>query len=234
MNRAEQIYELLSNKAVLKQKIFDNTLNAFKIFKEVMQNIEQEYNARLKEHDQRILLKFRDISVFQAELKVAGDLLVFYMHSNIFKFDRDHPVWNLNYLHRDRDAGYVGIINIYNFLADSFKYNREEDIGYLIARVFINKDNNYFVEGKKQTAYLSEQFESRKITQQAVRTIIENAIYYSQRFDLLVPPYENVKLATVKDIMDERKMGAPTGKRVGFTFKTDDVKSVHKIYYSGA
>ena len=34
---------------------------------------------------------------------------------------------------------FCGIINIYNFLSDSFKYNRESDLGYLVGRIFINK-----------------------------------------------------------------------------------------------
>ena len=42
---------------------------------------------------------------------------------------------------------YCGVINMYNFLSDSFKYNRENDLGYLIGRMFINKENT-FVEGK--------------------------------------------------------------------------------------
>jgi len=34
------------------------------------------------------------------------------------------------------------MISIYNFLSDSFKFNRVNDIGYLIARVFTNKENH--------------------------------------------------------------------------------------------
>ena len=45
------------------------------------------------------------------------------------------------------------MINIYNFLSDSFVYDRERDLGYLVARVFLNKEGHFFVQGKKQLGF---------------------------------------------------------------------------------
>ena len=55
------------------------------------------------------------------------------------------------------------MINIYNFLADSFKYNRLNDVGYLVGRVFLNKDLHYFVEGKRQLGFLYNDFVNDKL-----------------------------------------------------------------------
>ncbi len=235
-NKSNEIYNLLVEKATLKQKIFDNTLQAFKWVKEITQEMEIEFNDKLKEQDHRILLKYRNVGVFQSELKVAGDMLIFYMHSNIFQFDRDHRIWKIKYVKQDNYAAYVGIISIYDFLADSFRYGRTEDMGYLIARIFINKDNAFFVEGKRQSAYLTEDFYNRKVTKEALRDVIESAVLYSMQFDLLVPPYDSVKIATVEQMLEARKIGVPTGKRVGFSFRTDDIDQINdqdKIYYTG-
>lgn len=233
---SEAIYNLLVQKAALKQKIFDNTLTAFKWVKEIAQELEAEFNEKLKEQDKRILLKYRNVGMFQTELKVAGDMLIFYMHSNVFQFDRDHRIWKTKHVKQDYYASYVGIISIYNFLADSFRYSRNEDMGYLIARIFINKDNSFFVEGKRQRAYLSDNLPDQKVTKEAMRDVIESAILYSLQFDLLVPPYDSVKVATVEQMLEARKIGVPTGKRVGFSFRTDDIDIVDaddKIYYTG-
>ena len=232
MKHKEELFNLLVEKASLKQKIFDNTFEAFKNIKKILNEIAKEYNEQLKEHDQRITLEYRNAGLFQAELKVAGDLLVFYMHTNIFQFDRDHRIWEIPYIKRDPYATYSGIIYIYNFLNDSFKYSRYDDLGYLIARIFINKDNNYFVEGKQQMGYLSESFGNEKLNKEKLRGIIEAAMTYSQKFDLLVPPYDAVKLVSVEQILEARKQGLQTGKRLGFSFNADDING-EKLLYSG-
>ena len=80
------------------------------------------------------------------------------MHTNIFEFDREHKIWSMPVAAKDKDSTYSGIISIYDFLADSIKYGRTQDYGYLIARIFINKHKHYFVEGKQQMGYLSDKF----------------------------------------------------------------------------
>ena len=154
------------------------------------------------------------------------------MHSNVFEFDRDHNIWKTSYIKKDKQASYSGIINIYNFLSDSFKYNRDEDLGYMIARIFINKDMHYFVEGKQQLGYLSNDFGTDKINEDVIEDIIQSAILYSQKFDLLVPPYEDVKILSLEQIIEVRKQGIKTGKRLGFSFNADDINGT-KLTYTG-
>ena len=146
------------------------------------------------------------------------------MHSNVFEFDNKHPVLNSSYIQDDPLRSYCGMINIYNFLADSFRYNRERDIGYLVARIFINKDNHFFVEGKRQTEENVKSFAVDTISPGLLRQIIETAIRYCIEFDLLVPPYDQVKLATVEQ-MQEKIIHSKmiTGKRLGFVFNSDDI-----------
>ena len=66
--------------------------------------------------DSRIKLEYTDRSNFDAQIKVAGDILLFSMHSNIFQFDREHPAWKTPYIQKNKYNAYSGIINIYNFL----------------------------------------------------------------------------------------------------------------------
>jgi hypothetical protein len=233
MNKTEQIISLIGQKAVLKQKVFDNTFEIFNNLKKLLAKIEKEYNQKLQVEDSRVKIEYKNRGLFQCELKVAGDILVFYMHSNIFEFDRDHQIWKVPIAAKDRDATYSGIISIYDFLADSFKYNRVEDYGYLIARIFINKHKHYFVEGKQQMGYLSEKFGNEILDEEKLRGIVESAILYSQKFDLLVPPYDKVSVINVNHILEARKQGIQTGKRLGFSFNADDI-SGGKLMYTGA
>jgi hypothetical protein len=136
----EQIFDLLNGKSVLKQKIYDNTFEVLGKIKLVLRDLANEYNANLKNTDRRVRLEYRDRGKFEAEIRVAGDLLIFSMHTNVFEFDRDHAIWKLSYVKDDKFASYCGVINIYNFLVDSFRYNRIDDLGYLVGRIFINRD----------------------------------------------------------------------------------------------
>ncbi len=212
----------LVNKATLKQKVYQNTLNTFILFKDAIQNIVIGFNEELKGKNKTIPIEFKVKGDFEIELKFAGDILLFLMHTNVFEFSRNHQVMNTSYVRENKDRSYCGIINIYNFLADSFKYNRINDIGYLIGRVFINKDMHYFIEGKREIGLLYNNFNTALMNEKSAKEIIESAIRYTINFDLLTPPYDNVKEVTVYDMQSTLdNITLKTGKRMGFQFQAD-------------
>ena len=223
----EKIVQTLKDKAETKQIVYDYTLSTFKILKQELQNIVEELNTSLNGCDTRVLLEYKDRGDFEVEIKVAGDILVFNMHSNIFEFENSHNIWKTTYLKKNKMNSYSGVINIYNFLSDSFKYNRLDDVGYLIGRLFINKDQFFFVEGKHQMAFLKNDFGNEKINKEHIQHIIDSAIQYSLEFDLLVPPYRMVEQVTVAQMNDRiNKSKTSTGKRLGFQFYSQDEEVV--------
>lgn len=217
--------EALVIKSSVKQSVYENTTQTFTILKKVLNQLEKEYLKAVKgKVADEALPDYTDRGPFEAEFKIGGDLLVFSMHSNVFEFDDKHPVWKTKYIEEDSLRSYCGVINIYNFLADSFKYNRTNDLGYLVARIFVNKDKHFFVEGKRQADEIVKDFAIATISPGILRQIIETAIQYSIEFDLLVPLYDQVKMATVDQMrrkISHSKM--TTGKRLGFAFNSDDV-----------
>jgi hypothetical protein len=218
------IVDTLLEKSAMKQKVFENTFEAFSLIKTVLHDLATGLNNDLKNADKRVRLEFRDRGKFEAEIRVAGDILIFSMHSNVFEFDRDHSIWKLPYVKDEKLNSYCGMINIYNFLTDSFKYNRNDDLGYLIGRLFVNRENHYFLEGKRQMGFLYNNFGQEILSGDAIKRIIESAMLYSLEFDLLVPPYDLVKIASVAQMnskIDSSKL--QTGKRLGFIFNSDDV-----------
>jgi hypothetical protein len=222
----EEIIKIISEKSVQKQHVYDNTFSTFTNLKAVLKYIANNLNSNLHDIDKRVSLEYTDQGIFDAQLKVAGDLLVFNMHSNAFEFDRNHPVRKLSYVEKNPLSTICGMISIYNFLNDSFRYNRIDDLGYLIARIFINKDLNYFVEGKRQMGFWCNNFGTEQINNEILRDIIYSAIQYSLEFDLLVPPYDSVKIVTVAQINSQIESSKiQTGKRLGFTFNSDDVSA---------
>ncbi len=217
--------EALVIKTTVKQKVYENTRLCFTILKKVLNQLEKDYREAIKTKIPGSALPgYTDRGPFEVEFKVGGDLLIFSMHSNVFEFDDKHPVWNTGYIKDDPMRSYCGTINIYNFLADSFKYNRVNDLGYLVARIFINKDNHFFVEGKRQADEVVKDFAIDTISPGIIRQIVETAIQYSIEFDLLVPLYDQVKVATVDQMRQKISHSKMiTGKRLGFAFNSDDV-----------
>lgn len=221
----EKILAAIINKSTLKQHIFDNTFTTFNELKDVLFEIASELDDDLDgKLDKRVRIEYRDRGKFEAQLQIASDLLIFQMHTDIFEFDSNHIIWQNEYVQAERDNSYCGVINIYNFLSDSFKFNRNADEGYLIGRIFINREKCFFVEGKRQTLVRPMAFGQNKITREALIAIMESAINYAINFDLLMPPYEENKRVTVDQFntkMDNSKF--ITGKRLGYDFNVDDI-----------
>lgn len=221
----ERILATIINKSTLKQHIFDNTFATFNELKDVLFEIASELDDDLDgKLDKRVRIEYRDRGKFEAQLQIASDLLIFRMHTDIFEFDSNHIIWQNGYVQQERDNSYCGVIDIYNFLSDSVKFNRNADEGYLIGRIFINREKCYFVEGKRQTLVRPMNFGQEKITREALVAIMETAIHYAINFDLLVPSYEDNKRVTLDQFnskMDNSKF--ITGKRIGYEFNVDDI-----------
>ncbi len=221
-SQRETIIKTLKTKSVMKQDVYRQTMNVFNELKSVIKEVVAEMKKEVEATDKRVLIDYRDRSEFQVELKVAGDVIFFHMHTNIFEFDKSHPVWKTSYVKENEFNSYCGMIQVYNFLADSFKYNRMNDVGYMVARVFINKDAHFFVEGKRQLGFLYNDFVTTAIDRQALTAIVESTILYSLNFDLFTPPFDSVREVTVSEIQEaSSSLQIKTGKRLGFRFLAD-------------
>ncbi len=218
----EELFNNLIQKASLKQDVYKNTVKTFNLFKEGIKSTIDGFRVKAQKSKYEIPFEFRKRGDFEIEMKFAGDVLIFMMHTNVFEIPRDHFVMRSSYVKEDKDRAYCGIINIYNFLSDSFKYHRVNDSGYLIGRIFVNKDMHYFIEGKREIGMIFNNFVTSEMTENAACTIVESAIRYTINFDLLTPPYEAVKEANVYSFLNEvDSMSLKTGKRLGFQFQAD-------------
>jgi len=219
------LFQTLNEKGQLKQLVYRNTLESFHLIKKTISELNQEYKKKFDGDSKAIPFLHQDEGEFETRLQFAGDVLIFLMHTNIFEFSRYHEVMTTTYVREDKQRSYCGIINIYNFLADSFKYSRLNDVGYLIGRIFVNKDKCYFIEGKREIGLLYNNFGKEILDEQAARKIVESAILYTINFDLLTPPYDSLKeisLEEMKSIVDSYTL--KTGKRLGFRFQADKVE----------
>ena len=222
MELKESLKNLVFDKSDLKQQVFRATKETFELFRETTRELMSLFQEQNSKEGRNVHFEFADHGDFEFEVKFAGDVLVFVMHTNVFEFSRDHQVMKSNYIREDKRRSYCGVIRIYNFLADSFVYNRDQDLGYMIGRVFVNNEKHYFIEGKRELGMLYNNFNTSLITSESVQGIVESAIEYTTNFDLLTPPYDEVKLVSVGEMRsDLDKKSMVTGKRLGFRFQAD-------------
>jgi hypothetical protein len=212
------ILKLLSEKSVMKQDVYSNTIAVFNQLKDILKHRAEYLSEEVLKIDRRVNLYFKEISLQTMQLKVAGDVLDFQMHSNVFEFESTHAMHKTGYIKSNPYNSYCGVIHVYNFLADSYKYNRLNDVGYLVARIFINRENRFFVETKTQIGYKYHNFSNEPITKDNLEDIVNELIIYSITFDLYTPPYDAVRQVTVYEMQEKSSSSAlRTGKRLGYT-----------------
>lgn len=227
MELKESLKDLVFNKGELKQQVYAATKESFELFRSTTREMIDLFKQERQSNGKNVRFEFTDRGDFEFEVKFAGDVLLFMMHTNVFEFSRNHEVMKSQYIRENPNRSYCGVIHIYNFLADSFLYQRDNDLGYMIGRVFVNVDRHYFIEGKRELGMLFNNFNTSLINSESVQNIVESAIEYTTNFDLLTPPYDEVKLVSVGEMRTNfDKKSLVTGKRLGFRFQADtDVES---------
>lgn len=219
MNIKERILGILKSKSTNKQWVYKNTQQHFNQLKQVLQEVAAEWSNDLNEHE-TVKVTYSEHGAFECRLSFSGDVLVFLMHSNVFTFDRQHGVYQTPYVKKDPLAAFCGVIYVYNFLADSFRYNRMGDQGSLLARVFINKDSHFFVEGDRQFSFKYNQFETAVLDKEIWRDIVFTASHYALEYDLQIPPMNFMAEISVADLMQlQSEQRLRTAKRLGYKIK---------------
>ncbi len=214
----ETILKLLSEKSVMKQDVYTNTIAVFNELKDLLKEKADELSQEITKIDKRVNIFYKEVSLQSMQLKVAGDLLDFQMHSNVFEFERSHPMFKTGYIKGNEMNSFCGIISVYNFLADSYKYNRLNDLGYLIARIFVNRERKFFIETRTQIGYKYNAFSAEPVSRENLVDIVNELIIYSVTFDLFTPPYDAVRQVSVLEIQEKSSSSAlRTGKRLGYS-----------------
>lgn len=216
------IINTLQEKYLVKKNVFNAYNNSFELLKNAITTLAQELNSELQDESKESLLEIVNGSS-HLELHFSTEIIVFSFQNTIFEIDKNHSIWSHSYIQNNPLNAFVGIIHVYNFLKESYKNNQNEDLGYLIARIFINQENHYFVEGKRQLGFLYNDFSTNIVSADDLKKIIQSAILYCLDFEMLVPPYEDVSIISVEQIkMIINKAKFQSAKRMGFQFYKND------------
>ena len=214
------ILEQLGQKASIKQLVYRNLQEVFKQIRAEGKRIISDLDDRISQIDTSVTVHYEKTGDFEFRLQFGGDTLIFYMQSNIITFKDDFPLMQSPYITEDPGRKYFGHITVYNFLSDSIKYNRLDDPGYLIARLLLNKENHFFVEGAGQLNFLFQDLANNVITRDWLRLIIEKAMAAAMDNDLIGPKYPDIRSITLKQKQQEH-LAAIRGEKIGFQMNTE-------------
>ncbi|MCI0751821.1 MAG: hypothetical protein L0Y35_08280 [Flammeovirgaceae bacterium] len=211
----QYITQLLESKSSAKQKTYKHLLAAFKLLAKESHRITNELKKKAHPDDKDVTIEFTQNNEHEFQVKLAGDLLIFMLHTNIVTFDQEHPVMQDPYIKESDINRYFGQINIYNFMSDSLKFNRVNDPGYLIARLMINHENRFFAEGEGQLASVFSNVSPGPITEEVLNALVKLSLAIAIENDLMAPPYPQVKFITLYQKMEHTpELGA--GQKIGF------------------
>lgn len=215
----QEIIELLEKKSAIKQAVYRKTQAVFSDLQEMLEEKSKRISAMKSLKEKGVEVEYSSKGKFEAQIKFSGDTLLFHMHSNIFDFPSVHPLYKTKYVKEDKSRAFCGVINVYNFLSDSLKYNRMNDSGFLIGRIFINKDNHFFVEGEEQLGFLYKDFVNQQIEKSYIDKIINVLMIYALEFDLQTPNFKDVREVSVYQVLDmSNNQKLKTAKRLGYKF----------------
>ena len=217
MKNEAEILKLLKEKSATKQLIYRNTKEVFDDLVVSLKSKEKSLTSLLKNEVENVELEFKSNGLFDVQLKFAGDTLLFHMHSNIFDFPPTHEIFKSKYINSDKTRSFCGVINIYNFLSDSLEYNRLNDEGVLIGRIFINKEKKFFVEGDEDLGSLFKEFSKKEINSESLEEIINACMIFTLNFDLCSPNFNDVRLVSVHHLLTmSMNQKIKTSKRLGY------------------
>ena len=217
------IKNMLENKSTAKQTTYRHVCQAFSTLSHEAKLVIDELKNRAKPDDPDVTVEYNVISEHEFDVKLAGDMLIFVMNTNIVTFEDSHPVLNEEYIKQNEVNRYFGQIMIYNFMSDSLKFNRLNDPGYLLARLMINHENHFFIEGEKELTDYNN-ISGRPITDEDLANLVKIVLKMAIENDLVAPEFKQVKSTTLNQKKDHalELVGAQKiGFRMSYENKTE-------------
>ena len=219
-NPLEYLKYRLISKASLKQKVWKNAIQFFNGLKKAAEEVIEELKGSDKNYENS-RLEFKPVSDFEFHVYFGSDLVVYSLQTNIITFSSTHYLMQNKYLQQDTELTFFGQILIYDFMADSQLYNRTEDTGYLLARILINRENHFMIEGVRDLHYLFTGIEKSEVSKENYSLLIHKSLAVAIDSDLLAPDFKQLQFITLGARMKaDRELGH--GAKIGFQLTSDE------------
>lgn len=219
-NPIDYLRDKLNSKARLKQRIWKNTLKFFAGLRQEGEKVIEGFKD-IGENDDGIPIAFNSMNEFEFHIHFGSDMVVFGLQTNIVTFDSSHYLMQNKYIQQSPDMNFFGQILIYDFMADSMRYNRTQDTGYLLGRILVNFENHFMIEGVRGLHYLFDGIDKTEGSEEKYSLIIKKALAVAVDSDLLAPEFSQIQFVTLGVRMKgDQEIGH--GKKIGFQMSDDN------------
>lgn len=217
------IQHLLESKSSAKQTAFRHICNAFSTLSTEAKTVTAELKSRTKPNHKDVTVEYNYINDHEFDVKLAGDMLIFVMNTNIVTLEESHEVMKDDYIMDNEVNRYFGQVMVYNFMAESLKQNRDNDPGYLLARLMVNHENRFFIEGEKELEPYNK-ISEKPLSEEDLKNVVKIVLKMAIENDLVAPPFTEVKSITLNQKKDHSiEMGGAhkIGFRMSYEHKTE-------------
>lgn len=212
----EAIVTSLREKALLKQHVLKATAGIFAILKGMAKQLAEELDKQMETIAKDFLdVDFLNDGEYEFQLHFGEDALIFSMQTNVVTFAEPHVLADNLHVRQDPTRGYFGIITVHNFLAESVRYNRVDDAGLLLARLMVNREGHFYIEGMRMGIFYPD-LSHNVISEDILRHFVQTAILTASEQDLYAPLYQDVQIIALGDKLVDQLAGA---QKVGFVVK---------------
>ncbi len=218
-NPLEHLKESLETRALLKQRIWHISQEAFKVLEKESKLLAGKLTKEIKTKE--VVVEVINASDHEFSIKFGSDVLVFVLQTNIVTFDEGNHLMKTKQIKKNSDLAYFGQIMIYDFLADSIKYERTGDTGYLIARILININNQIYIEGVRGLHYLFPGSNGTEATCENISLIVKKALSVTIESDLIGQQFNQIQRITLGEKLTRNKE-VGHGSKIGFRMSMDN------------
>lgn len=205
---------LLESKSTAKQTAYKHICKAFTLLSEEARSIVEELKRRANPGDKDVTVEFNVVNDHEFDVKLAGDMLIFVMNTNVVTLEESHPIMKEDYIRENEVNRYFGQVMVYNFMAESLRHHRNNDPGYLLARLMVNHENRFFIEGDRDLEAYNRVSEA-PITDDDLRRFVKIVLKMAIENDLVAPSFTEVKSITLGQKRDHT-MELGGAQKIGF------------------
>ena len=214
---------LLESKSNAKQTAYKHIQRAFLTLSEESRAVVEELKRRANPADKDVTVEFNAVNNNEFDVKLAGDMLIFVMNTNVVTVEESHPILDDPYIKENEVNRYFGQVMVYNFMAESLKYHRNNDPGYLLARLMVNHEGRFFIEGERDLERYNRMSEG-PVTDADLQLLVKIVLKMAIQNDLVAPPFTEVKSITLNQKRNHSfELGGAQkiGFRMSYEPKTD-------------
>lgn len=194
----DAIYETLRGKSALNKKVMTETQQAFALLRECSEKTALKLREIIVSKKDELEAKVDDGGEHNFSVEIGPDVIAFTNVHDVSAPSADMACLKSDYVREDPSRAYFGQILVYNFLTTSYLQRKMDEPGYMVARILVNKDGRFTVEGVGKMAEAFSDLASNTVSKETMQKVVESCILAALAIDLMMPPADQIQIISLE------------------------------------